>query len=139
MLNVIRSSLTPPPAACYTKGHIKSKKSKEHCRISQGKVTVEELEEVEISLHKIIHIDWFRFCGNVVRMDEERKENELYVKYVRENTCSRCTCANKSCLTRIFKQHQAEIDKKLRKERSVSVSFFKISIIPTFFFDAKWI
>ena len=35
-------------------------------------VVCQELGEVQISLHKIIHVDWFRFCA--LRYDDEARE-----------------------------------------------------------------
>ena len=32
----------------------------------------EELGEVQISLHKIVHVDWLRFCALRNKMDNER-------------------------------------------------------------------
>ena len=34
-----------------------------------------ELGEVQISLHKIVHVDWLRFCALRNKMDDERKGN----------------------------------------------------------------
>ena len=32
----------------------------------------EELGEIQISLHKIVHVDWLRFCALRNKMDNER-------------------------------------------------------------------
>ena len=42
--------------------HFTKKPSLHHC----------ELVEVQISLHKIVHVDWLRFCALRNKMDNER-------------------------------------------------------------------
>ena len=36
-----------------------------------------ELGEVQISLHKIMHVDWFRFCA--LRHDDEAREMSVEI------------------------------------------------------------
>ena len=45
--------------------HFTKKPSLHHC----------ELVEVQISLHKIVHVDWLRFCALRNKMANERKGN----------------------------------------------------------------
>ena len=43
--------------------------------ISNETQYIHELGEVQISLHKFVHIDWLRFCALRNKMDNERKGN----------------------------------------------------------------
>ena len=43
--------------------------------ISNETQDVHELGEVQISLHKFVHVDWLRFCALSNKMDNERKGN----------------------------------------------------------------
>ena len=43
--------------------------------ISNETQYVHELGEVQISLHKFVHVDWLRFCALRNKMNNERNEN----------------------------------------------------------------
>ena len=43
--------------------------------ISNETQYVHELGEVQISLHKFVHVDWLRFCALRNKMNNEKNEN----------------------------------------------------------------